>query len=290
MNARLLSRDAEVAVFPICVDATTLGTPDSVWRDFEINIKGTSSIPPQVVEKGKQQLFHMAATGPSKVSVWPYVPDAKVAAFPRRDATILDTPDPVWQDFETDVGAVDWILLPMVEKGEQQLFHPVAATGPSEVSVWSSALDVTEDSGDDIAILEIIAETGDETAFVQAASEIDWSQHPAVDFARAVRLALAAGAHLLARKLADYGHRLYPNCEELAKMAHILAPPRAMRANLPPDPSVRANLEWMRTHAVEYRGQWVALKDGVFLATAPTARELKDKLPTTDGLFLTRVI
>ena len=157
-------------------------------------------------------------------------------------------------------------------------------------SVGSYVLDVTEDGGDTIAMLEITAETGDETAFVQAASEIDWSQRPATDFARAVRSALAAGAHLLARKLADYGHRLYPPYEELAKMAHILAPPRAMRANLPPDPSVRANLEWMRTHAVEYRGQWVALKDGVLLATAPTARELKDKLPTTDGLFLTRVI
>jgi hypothetical protein len=143
---------------------------------------------------------------------------------------------------------------------------------------------------DSIDILEIVAETGDETAFVQAASEINWSQCPPTDFARAVRSALTAGAHLLARKLADYGHRLYPNHEELAKMAHILAPPRAMRANLPPEPSVRANLEWMRAHAVEYQGQWVALKDGVLLATAPTARELKDKLPTTYGLFLTRVI
>lgn len=151
------------------------------------------------------------------------------------------------------------------------------------------ALPADVNGRDSIDILEIVAEAGDETAFVQAASEIDWSQRPATDFARAVRSALAAGAHLLARKLADYGHRLYPNHEELAKMAHILAPPRAMRAHLPPEPSVRANLEWMRAHAVEYQGQWVALKDGVLLATAPTARELKDKLPTTYGLFLTRV-
>ena len=130
----------------------------------------------------------------------------------------------------------------------------------------------------------------DESAFVQATSEIDWSQRPAADFARAVRLALAAGAHLTARELADHGHRLRPNHDDLAKMARILAPPRVVRANLPPDSSVRANLEWMRAHAAGYRGRWVALKDGALLASAPTARELRDRLPTTDGLFLTRVV
>lgn len=157
-------------------------------------------------------------------------------------------------------------------------------------SILPSALDVTEDRGNGIAALEAATETGDEIAFVRAASGIDWSQRPAADLVRAVRLALAIGAHLLARKLAERGHRAYPPHEELAKMAYILAPPRVVRANLPPDPSARANLEWMRAHAVEYRGQWVALKDGVLLATAPTARELKDQVPTTDGLLLTRVI
>ena len=157
-------------------------------------------------------------------------------------------------------------------------------------SARPTALDATEDGEDGIAVLEIAAEVGEETAFVQAASGIDWLQSPAADFARAVHLALTAGAHLLARKLANYGYRLYPHHAELAKMAHILAPPRVVRANLSPDPSVRVNLEWMRIHAAEYRGRWVALKDGVLLTTAPTACELKDQLPTTDGLFLTRVI
>ncbi|MBM4429742.1 MAG: hypothetical protein FJ026_05240 [Chloroflexi bacterium] len=151
-------------------------------------------------------------------------------------------------------------------------------------------VDVTEDREDRLARLEIAAETGDETAFVQAASEIDWSQRSAADFARAVHLALAAGAHLLARNLAARGARLYPDHQELQKMAHILAPPRVVKADLPPVPSVQANLEWMRARAAEYCGRWVALKEGVLLASAPTARELRDQLPTTAGLFLTRVI
>lgn len=220
---------------------------------------------------------------------------AEVATFPIwGDATTLGKPDRAWGDFKAamaDSTTGVWIILPMVEgRRKQRPPSPVPATGPSEATVLPTALDATEDGGDSIAVLEIAAEVGEETVFVQAASEIDWLQRPAADFARAVHLALAAGAHLFARKLANYGYRLYPHHAELAKMAHILAPPRVVRANLPPDPSVRVNLEWMRAHAAEYRGRWVALKEGMLLASAPTARELRDQLPTTADLFLTRVI
>lgn len=208
------------------------------------------------------------------------------------DATSLGTSDPAWQDFK--VASVESLTvfrfaLPLTkEKGGSS--STMTPTGPSEATVLHTAIDATEDNGDGLAVLEIAAEACDETSFVQAANEIDWLQRPAADFTRAVRLALAAGAHLLARQLAHHGHRLYPRHEELAKMAQVLAPPRVVRTSLPPDPSVRSNLEWLRAHAAEYRGQWVALKDGVLLASAPTARQLKDQLPTTDSLFLTRVI
>ena len=167
---------------------------------------------------------------------------------------------------------------------------PIMDTASSEAIISPLALDATKARGDGIAVLEIAAEAGDETAFVRAAGEVDWPQCPAADFARAVHLSLAVGAHLLARNLADYGHRLHSQHGELAKMARILAPPRVVRADLPPDPSVRANLEWLRANAAQYRGQWIALRDGVLVASAPTARELEVQLPATDGFFLTRVI
>ncbi|MDY7079700.1 MAG: DUF5678 domain-containing protein [Chloroflexota bacterium] len=206
---------------------------------------------------------------------------AQQDAFPIfGDATTLGLPghmerhSPGWQDFEV----------------AKRPIGPVRPTGPSEATVLPITLDATVDGGDGIAILEIAAEAGDETAFVQAASGIDWSRRPAADFARGVRLALAAGAHLLARNLSSHGHRLHPHHGELAKMANILAPPRVMRSSLPPDPSGRANLEWMRDHSATYQGQWVALKDGALVASAPTARELKERLSTAHDLFLTRVI
>jgi hypothetical protein len=72
--------------------------------------------------------------------------------------------------------------------------------------------------------LQVAAEAG-EVAFVRAANHIDWLQRPAADFARAVHLALAVRAHLLARKLAAQGASLHPDHPELKRMARILAPP-----------------------------------------------------------------
>jgi len=215
---------------------------------------------------------------------------AKVANFLIwGDATTLGIPDQVWRDFEADITLV-WIILPGVERRERRPPTPVTATGPSETSVLLQVLDVTEDREDGLARLEVAAETGDEMAFVQAASEIDWCQRSAAEFARAVRLALAAGAHLLARNLAAQGAKLYTDHPELQKMARLLAPPRIVRTDLPPDPSIRANRDWLQTHANEYRGQWVALRGGQLLAVGSTARYLKAQLKNIEGVLLARVL
>ncbi len=137
--------------------------------------------------------------------------------------------------------------------------------------------------------LEIAAKRGNEAAFVQAAERIDWSQRPAVDFIRAVRLALAAGAHLLARNLAAQGAKLHPDHLELCKMANILAPPRIVNADILATPSVRANQAWLRHHADEFKGQWVALREGTLLAAGATAHGVWDHLESTDGVMLTKV-
>ena len=147
----------------------------------------------------------------------------------------------------------------------------------------------TKGDQDNMAALEMAAIMGNEAAFVQAAGQIDWLACPATDLARAVRLALAAGAHLLARNLATQGAGLYPDHLELQNMAHVLAPPRVVRDDLPPVPSLQADHAWLRTHADEYRGQWVALREGVLLAAAATVRELESCLENTDGVLITKV-
>jgi hypothetical protein len=138
--------------------------------------------------------------------------------------------------------------------------------------------------------LGMAAQTGDESAYLRIAGLIDWSLCSSADFVRAVRLALTAGAHLFARDLAAQGTRLYPEHLELQKMAHVLAPPRVVDADIPPTPSVRATQDWLRDHAGEHKGQWVALREGTLLATGTTASEVWNRLESTDGVMLTRVI
>jgi len=181
-----------------------------------------------------------------------------------------------------------WII-PIVERREQHSAKLGLGTGPYEPVLWPPALDATQDTGDGMAALVIAAQEGDESAFIKVASEIDWLQRSPADYARAVRLALAAGAHLFARKLADQGVERYPDHPILQKMAHILAPPRVVKTKKPSATSVRSNQAWLRTYADQYKGQWVALRDGVLLATAETARKLEGCLDSTEDVMLTKV-
>lgn len=138
-------------------------------------------------------------------------------------------------------------------------------------------------------LLKTAADLGDEALFLEVAEGIDWTQRSAAEFTRAVHLALAAGAHLFARKLARRGAEQYPDHEELQKLARILAPARVMTIDLPPDKSVRENQIWLREHADEYKGQWVALRDGDLLGAAPTADEVWERLESRENVLLTKV-
>ncbi len=216
---------------------------------------------------------------------FPLLEDATTFRVPRQTPTHPSD----WRGFQvisTRTAATSESIIVVVERKQQ---HSVSVTGPSDTASPFVSVETTEDSGNSLMALEMAAEMDDERAFLQAARDIDWSQRPAADFVRAVRLALAIGAHLLARNLADSGHRLYPQHEELLKTAHILAPPLVVRADLPADPTAHLNLEWLRNHATEYGGQWVALQDGRLLAIAPTVRQLRAQLSSTKSIFLGRV-
>src|SRR5690606_2618637 len=83
-----------------------------------------------------------------------------------------------------------------------------------------------------------------------------------------VRLALKVGAHIIARKLALEGVERFPEDAELKKMARILGPPKVAVSNRPAEPGIGDNMAWLTAHWEEYKGKWVALRDGQVLATA----------------------
>jgi hypothetical protein len=143
----------------------------------------------------------------------------------------------------------------------------------------------------EILCLETTAQAGDEVDFVQSVAAINWYKRSAKDFERAIRLALQAGALLMARQLSELGAQRYPDHAKLQKFARILAPPRVIDAHLPPDPNAGADIEWLKTHADEYRGQWVAIQGGELLASAPTMQELAAIIgnPKGTGILVTKV-
>ncbi|MGH2538585.1 MAG: hypothetical protein ACRDHL_14440 [Candidatus Promineifilaceae bacterium] len=134
-----------------------------------------------------------------------------------------------------------------------------------------------------MAALEAAAEAGDEHGFLGAYKSIEWRERPPQDFARAIRLAIQAGAHLIARHLAEQGTAQYAEDVELQQMSRTLAPPVVRRVERKPSTGWAADREWLKAHWDEYRGRWVALKDGQFLAAADSLDELVSQVGDIKG-------
>jgi hypothetical protein len=164
-----------------------------------------------------------------------------------------------------------------------------AALGLSFLDGGFSLADRTQPQEDPMLPLRLVGETGDEAMFVRVAKNMDWMRCSASDFVEAVRLALKAGAHMIARDLAEKGIQRYPYNPTLQKMSRLLGPPRVVKNNLPPVSSLKANREWIRAHSAGYRGQWIALREGKLVASAPTAGELKAQIENLEGFLITRI-
>ena len=140
----------------------------------------------------------------------------------------------------------------------------------------------------EIVELEKSAKAGNEQAFIEASKKISWQTRPPEDFLRAIHLAFAAGAHLSARRLAAKGIEQYPQHQELQKYARILALPKLIQSNLPPDKTLGANRDWLKKHKHNYSEEWLALKDGELLGAAMTLRELMDSIGKREGILFTK--
>src|SRR5687767_14474298 len=106
-------------------------------------------------------------------------------------------------------------------------------------------------AGEAMDRLEAAAEAStvyDVAPFGAAYEAIEWNERTADDYARAIHLALGAGAgaHPIVRKLAMEGAERYPAHAELQKAAYILAPPKVISSTLPRDPSAKSDMAWLK--------------------------------------------
>jgi hypothetical protein len=101
-------------------------------------------------------------------------------------------------------------------------------------------------------------------------------------FIEEILAALGFGAEKRAREITEQGLALYPDHEKLQKYRHFLRP---ARSRVVPGPNVgdpRPSYEWIKQHSGEYRGLWVALDNGEFVAASKSFEEARQALRGRD--------
>ena len=98
----------------------------------------------------------------------------------------------------------------------------------------------------------------------------------------AIDLAVANGYHTLAANLAIQGLALFPDDAELQKIAKILAPPKAIRTDIPPAKGLGQSMKWLKENRQHYQGEWVAVQNGVLLGHASSRAELSEMFDKAD--------
>lgn len=75
----------------------------------------------------------------------------------------------------------------------------------------------------------LLEKAEDEETFLRYFKNIDWQYLPSNYYDHLIQLALASGAHQMARLLSARGAELYPDNSRLQKIAYILSPPTVIR-------------------------------------------------------------
>jgi hypothetical protein len=126
------------------------------------------------------------------------------------------------------------------------------------------------------ALLELEKASGnaDPQAFAFLTRTIDWSTHGAAELTRAIDLALALDMVPLARDLAQQGNRLFPEDQRVQQAMTVLAPPIVVGTYPAQETNLEASQQWIEEQASQYKGQWIAVQNGLLLGSAPTLQAL----------------
>lgn len=95
-----------------------------------------------------------------------------------------------------------------------------------------------------------------------------------------IRLLIADGQILLARRLAVEAADRFPDHEEIRQARHVLNDGKAAVGSRGPEPSTNEEFEWLRNPPEWARGKWVALVGNEAVATADELSELVASLKT----------
>lgn len=123
-------------------------------------------------------------------------------------------------------------------------------------------------------LLEESVRAGNYQQFVSLAEAIDWTTRRPEELTKAIDLALSVEMTRLAVKLAELGGGLFPDHDRVQRAAKVLAPPVVRQVYPPRAKGLDASMAWFDDHADQYRGLWVAVREGELLGTAQSLAEL----------------
>ncbi len=140
-----------------------------------------------------------------------------------------------------------------------------------------------------LELLQKKAERGDKQAFVQLIEGTEWAEKRPEEILQTIDLALSLEMASLAIKLAQQGHRLFPNHPRFQQTAEVLSPPRVRSTTDKPATGVKESMSWFGTHAQAYRGRWVAVREGQLVGTAASFKELVALIGRVENTFISKI-
>jgi hypothetical protein len=138
-----------------------------------------------------------------------------------------------------------------------------------------------------LASLEEAARSRDSQEFLVGVRQMNWEQVEAKDFSRAIKSAMRIGLPLAARHISSFGAQYHPHNPEIRDYARLLAPASAKVINRPATSDQSPNIAWLKIHGAEYKGLWVALKDGRLLGADHALKSLVEKIADRTGVMFT---
>ena len=146
------------------------------------------------------------------------------------------------------------------------------------VSISQSQETIDPRTADVLSKLEAHASAVDQRTFASFVESIDWTKHSPQVVLRAIDLALRLELQSLAIDLAQKGSRLFPTDVQLQKAAQVLKTPVVKGTYTACDRGLQASRVWLREHANQYRGKWIAVHEGRLIGAADSLDILREKI------------
>jgi hypothetical protein len=132
--------------------------------------------------------------------------------------------------------------------------------------------------------LEEAANRGSETDFLVNLDNVKWRGRTAAEFVRAIKLAFKAGAFRAALYIASEGVKHHPEDADLRKYVCVLNPNQPPATEQTAEAKPQANREWLKAHAHEYKGKWIAIRNGELLGAAHSLETLVEEVSREYGI------